>query len=60
MGLSKQQKQELDVQLDMLNGNINRMCVTDDVDELNSMYGYAKKRLLIIMLTNVERIKNEK
>lgn len=60
MGLSKQQKQELDVQLDMLKGNINRMCVTDDVDELNSMYGYAKKRLLIIMLTNVERIKNEK
>lgn len=30
---------------DMLNGEINRMCVTDDIGELQSMYGFAKKNL---------------
>lgn len=30
---------------DMLDGNINRMFVTHDVEELNKMYYYAKRRL---------------
>ena len=60
MGLSELGRKEIDNQIDMLKGNINRMCVTDDVDELNSMYDYAKKRLEIILLANVERLKTEK
>lgn len=30
---------------DMLQGEINRMCVTKDLSEFDSMYGYAKKNL---------------
>ena len=60
MGLTQNQQKELDIQIDMLHGNINRMCVTNDVDELNSMYDYAKKRLVTILLANVERLKAKK
>ena len=38
-------KQELINECDMLEGNIARMMVTNDVDELLSMYEWAKKRL---------------
>lgn len=30
---------------DMLKGNINRMCVSDDSDELVEMYRFAKLRI---------------
>lgn len=33
---------------DMLDGNINRMFVSDDIDEIIDMYLYAKFRLSLI------------
>lgn len=32
-------------EVDMLNGNINRMCITSDLKELEKMYKFAKKRI---------------
>ena len=37
--------QELMIESDLLQGNINRMCVTKDLDELKSMYEFALYRL---------------
>ena len=50
-------RQNLDIELDMLKGNINRMCVTDSRDELMMMYAWANKRLNSIMTMNEERLK---
>ena len=50
-------RQKLDIELDMLKGNINRMCVTDSRDELMMMYAWANKRLNSIMAMNEERLK---
>lgn len=36
---------ELMSEADMLKGNINRMMVTNDKDELMNMYSFALKRL---------------
>lgn len=48
--------QELRNEVDMLQGNINRMCVTDMIEELNSMCDFAMKRLDAIHNYNYERI----
>ena len=40
-------KQRLDNEIDMLKGNINRMCVTKTFKELNEMYDYAMDRVMI-------------
>ena len=37
--------QELMIECDMLEGNINRMMVTNDKKELREMYDFACKRL---------------
>lgn len=47
-------KQELMNEADMLQGNINRMMVTDDPKELLSMYMWAERRLQAI---HKERVK---
>ena len=47
-------KHELMNQADMLQGNINRMMVTDDTEELLSMYMWAERRLKTI---HKERLK---
>lgn len=47
-------KHELMNQADMLQGNINRMMVTDDPKELLSMYMWAERRLKTI---HKERLK---
>lgn len=44
---------------DMLEGNINRMCVTDDMDELLSMKNFAMKRIERIFQVNYERLTDE-
>lgn len=36
---------ELRIERDMLDGNLNRMMITDDLTELRSMYAFAKERL---------------
>ncbi len=40
---------------DMLKGNINRMCVTDSLKELFSMYDFALKRISKIYNINLEK-----
>lgn len=40
---------------DMLKGNINRMCVTDSLKELYSMYDFALKRISRIYNINLEK-----
>lgn len=44
----------------MLEGNISRMCVTNDLNELSDMYKYAKDRLVAILKINHERLKEDK
>ena len=39
------ERQGIDSLTDMLKGNINRMCVTDELTELENMYDYARYRL---------------
>lgn len=45
---------------DMLKGNINRMCVTDDVKELNDMYKSALNRIMNIYADCDIRLRLEK
>ena len=53
-------KQELINECDMLEGNIARMMVTNDVDELLSMYEWAKKRLDRILTANRNMIRGKR
>lgn len=50
-------RRDLERDLDILQGNINRMCVTDDEQELISMQQWAKKRIDSIYLWNRQRIR---
>ena len=43
-------------QEDMLRGNINRMCVTDDLAELDTMALHAIERIRLIQKINYERL----
>ncbi|WP_313343607.1 hypothetical protein [Sedimentibacter sp.] len=49
-------KKEIDFEYNMLQGNINRMFLTDDYKELNTMYLFAKRRLDEIHTYNYNRI----
>lgn len=49
-------KQELMNECDMLDGNINRMMITDDEDELLRMFAFAHKRLGNIFWENRKKI----
>ena len=49
-------QQELYNEVDMLEGNINRMCVTDDIKELCNMIEYARVRIERIYQYNKERL----
>lgn len=49
-------RQELYNEIGMLNGNVNRMCVTDSIDELNSMKEWAEKRIKKLFESNLSRI----
>ena len=44
---------------DMLKGEINRMCVTDELKELESLYEFAQKNLLELKNFLLERKKYE-
>lgn len=52
-------RQELEIEIDMLQGNINRMCVTDDDAELASMQQWAKRRIDQIYLYNHQRLREK-
>jgi hypothetical protein len=49
-------KLELDNEVRMLQGNINRICVADNLDEICKMYVFALKRLEEIYKFNVGKI----
>ena len=50
--------QEMRNEKDMMEGNINRMFVTYDLDELCNMYAFAKERLDVLFKENCKRIIN--
>ena len=50
--------QEMRNEKDMLEGNINRMFVTDDIEELFNMYVRAKERLDVLFKENCKRVCN--
>lgn len=52
-------KRELDNEIRMIQGNINRMCITDDEEELLSMYRYAQMRLTEIFLFNFLKLEEK-
>lgn len=54
-GLSEAQRKTLNVETDMLQGNINRMCVCETREELDSMYKYAKSKIDRIYVLNQQR-----
>lgn len=49
-------RQEAFNERDMLDGNINRMFVSDDKQEVQTMYNFARVRLEQIFLYNLDRI----
>lgn len=57
--LTKEELNKIHEAEDMLKGNINRMCVTDNLIEFARMYYFAKKRIDTIFEINLERIKDE-
>lgn len=52
-------RKEMINEADMLKGNINRMCVTTDDEELDVMYTFAKLRLEEIYEYNKNRFENK-
>lgn len=52
-------RQKLEIEIDMLQGNINRMCVTNDDAELASMQQWAKRRIDQIYLYNHQRLREQ-
>ena len=53
-------RKELMLDCDMLQGNINRMMVTDDEEELLRNFAFAYKRLGDILWKNLTRIQMDK
>lgn len=51
--------QKARVEVDSLQGNINRMFVTDDPSELDSMYKHAIKRIELLYAFHKERLNHE-
>lgn len=51
-------QQELSNEIDMLNGNINRMCVCKSYKELSHNFLYAQERLREIYIYNIDRLNN--
>ena len=53
-------RKEMLGEVDMLRGNINRICVSDNVEEISQMYNYALMRLEELMKYNVRRVVERK
>ena len=53
-------RKEMLGEVDMLRGNINRICVSDNVEEISQMYHYALMRLEELMIYNVRRVVERK
>lgn len=46
--LTEQERKEIEFIRDMLNGNINRMCVTDNIKEVYKQADFAVRRIFKI------------
>lgn len=46
--LTEQERQRIENEFDMLKGNINRMCVTDDIKEFYRQADFAVRRIFKI------------
>ena len=46
--LTPHERQRIENECDMLKGNINRMCVTDDIKEVYKQSDFARHRILTI------------
>ena len=44
-------------ELDLLRGNINRICVSDDIEEIISSLGFATDRLHLIAYSRIKKLK---
>ena len=53
------ERKNLMSECDMLEGNINRMMVTDDFKELEQMFTVALNRVITIRNKNMERLIDE-
>ena len=53
-------REEMLGEVDMLRGNINRICVSDNVEEISQMYHCALMRLEELMKYNVRRVVERK
>lgn len=53
-------REEMLGEVDMLRGNINRICVSDNVEEISQMYHFALTRLEEIMKYNARRVVERK
>lgn len=53
---ANKERNNLMLECDMLQGNINRMMITDDAEELLRMFAFAHKRLGNIFWENRRRI----
>lgn len=54
--MTEKDRRILDDDMDMIKGNLNRMCVCDTIKELEEMYNFATKRLFRIYRINLERL----
>ena len=57
--LTRDELQKIWNEEDMLKGNISRMCVTDDMEEFERMFEFAKKRILTIYTINLFRLRDD-
>ena len=57
--LTKEELKKINEQTDLLKGNINRMCVTDNLEELRTMDHWAKARIAQIVSINYCRLTDE-
>lgn len=53
-------REEMLGEVDMLRGNINRICVSNNIEEISQMYHYALTRLEEVMKYNVRRVVERK
>ena len=57
--LTEQERQRIENEFDMLKGNINRMCVTDDIKEFYRQADFAVRRIFKIENIAISRFADQ-
>lgn len=52
-------RQEFEIEKDMLKGNITRICISDDIKEIKSMRDWAVRRLDDIVEYRIKQLNKE-